>query len=187
MGVLLQSLYPEVMNMREVNNVCDSLVAFEEQAASIYRTFALRFAEDHALSAFWWQMSMEERQHAQLLRFCGCEQLLSRGLPDESTVQDFARVLHDLEERSTAINLSRDQAFQIAAELEGSEINDVFGAVVKPVEGTWHIIRKKIETLQSPHLETLANAALKFGASAPTLAAMAKRLQHKVPSVTARK
>ena len=172
--------------MREVHNVCDSLVMFEEQAASIYRTFALRFAEDHALSAFWWQMSMEERQHAQLLRFCGCEQLLIRGLPDDSTVRDGATVLKDLEERSNAIDLSRDQAFQIAAELEASEINEVFGAVVKPVEGTWHIIRKKIETLQSPHLGTLADAARRFGVSAPTLASISERLQRRTPSVNAR-
>jgi hypothetical protein len=119
-------------------------------------------------------MSMEERQHAQFLRFCGCEKLLVAGVPDRSRVQALAKLLSNLEERAGQKNLSVDDAFLIAAELEGSEINAVYAGVVKPIEGTWYIMRKKIETLLSDHMHTLIRAARKFGASAPTLARLAE-------------
>jgi len=166
--------------MKDAAKTCARLVEFEERAASLYLSFARRFTDNKDLSWFWLQMSMEERQHAQFLEFCGCEQLLAAGLPEESAVQALAKLLSDLEERAAQKNLPVDDAFLIAAELEGSEINDVYAGVVRPIEGTWHIMRKKIETLVSDHMQTLIKAARKFGASAPTLA-MLDEVQRREP------
>jgi hypothetical protein len=160
--------------MKEVAKTCARLVEFEERAASLYLGFARRFTDNKDLSWFWLEMSMEERQHAQFLKFCGCEELLVSGVPDRSRVQTLANLLSSLEERAGQKNLSVDDAFLIAAELEGSEINDIYAGVVKPIEGTWYIMRKKIETLLSDHMQTLIRAARKFGASAPTLARLAE-------------
>jgi len=155
--------------MKDAATTCARLVDFEGRAATLYLKLARHFANDADLSWFWLQMSMEERQHAQLLEFCGCEHLVAEGLPDQSTVQSLSKLLSNLEERVAQRDLSVDEAFLIAAELEGSEINDVYAGVVKPIEGTWYIMRKKIETLVSDHTQTLLDAARKYGVSASTL------------------
>lgn len=168
-------------DMKDSATTSARLVEFEERAASLYLTLARRFADNADLSWFWLQMSMEEKQHAQLLEFCGCEHLVAEGLPDNSTVQSLSRLLSSLEERVGQANLSVDEAFLIAAELEGSEINDVYAGVVRPIEGTWYIMRKKIETLVSDHVGTLVEAARKFGASTPTLARLAEIKRRDTP------
>jgi hypothetical protein len=63
-----------------------------------------------------------------------------------------------------------DDAFLIAAELEGSEINDIYAGVIAPIQGTWYIMRKKVETLITDHLQTLIRGARKFDVSASTMA-----------------
>jgi hypothetical protein len=168
-------------SLKDAAQTCARLVEFEGRAASIYMGFARRFTDNTDLSLFWLEMSSEEKQHAQFMEFCGCEQLLAKGLPDPSAVQALANLLSSLEKRASQENLSVDDAFLIAAELEGSEINDVYAGVIKPVEGTAHIMRKKVETLGSDHMQTLTKAARKFGASAPTLARLAEIEQHEVP------
>ena len=167
--------------MKDADTTCARLAEFEERAASLYLTLARRFTDNADLSWFWLQMSGEERQHAQLLEFCGCEHLVAKGLPDQGTVQALSTLLGSLEERVGREDLSLDDAFLIAAELEGSEINDVYAGVVRPIEGTWYIMRKKIETLVSDHMGTLVEAARKFGASAPTLARLAEISRRDTP------
>jgi hypothetical protein len=166
--------------MKDASTICARLKEFEERAASLYMGFARRFTDHKDLSWFWLQMSMEERQHAQFLEFCGCEQLVTAGLPEESTVQALGKALSNLEVRAGQENLSVDEAFLIAAELEGSEINDVYAGVIKPIEGTLYIMRKKAETLVSGHMQTLIKAAHQFGVSAPALARL-DELQRREP------
>ena len=48
--------------------------------------------------------------------------------------------------------MSVDEAFLIAAELEGSEVNDICSQVIGPIQGTWYVMRKKIETLVPDHM-----------------------------------
>lgn len=167
--------------MNDAGKVCERLVEFEKRAAALYLSFAHRFTDNKDLGWFWLAMSMEERQHAQFLEFCGCEQLLSLGLPKDSSVQALAKLLSNLEERAGKENLSIDDAFLIAAELEGSEINDVFAGAVRPVEGTLHVMRKKIEVMVADHMETLIEGARKLGVSAPTLARMAEVKRREAP------
>jgi hypothetical protein len=169
--------------MKNAVTTCARLAEFEQRAASLYLTLARRFKENADLSWFWLQMSMEEKQHAQLLEFCGCEHLVLEGLPDQRIVQSISKLLGGLEERAGRPDLSVDDAFLIAAELEGSEINDVYAGVVRPIQGTWYIMRKKIETLVSDHTRSLVEAARKFGASMPTLARLAEVRRRDTPKV----
>jgi hypothetical protein len=162
---------PEI---KDAARVCTALVKLEERAALLYQALARRFDNNKELSWFWFEMSMEERQHAQLLEFCGCEYLVSEGLPERKAIQSLSKLLTHLEARASRKNLSVDDAFLIAAELEASEINDVYAGIVKPIQGTWYIMRKKIETLITDHMQTLIRAARKFGVSAPALAELAE-------------
>jgi hypothetical protein len=156
--------------MKEASGICSTLVAFEERSALLYLTLARRFTAEPALSWFWLEMSMEEKQHATLLDFCGCQQLFGKDEPDKNTLRKLSNLLSELEERVKQTDLSVNEAFLIAAELEASELNSIYARMVRPIEGTWYIVRKKIETLIPGHTERLLRNARKFGVSGPVMA-----------------
>jgi hypothetical protein len=153
-----------------MDKACRCLVGFEERAAAIYLNLARRFAKDRDLSWFWLEMSMEERQHAVLLEFCGCEDLLGKNMPDQNTVRKLSDHLDRLEERANARNISVDEAFLIATELEASEINGIYARLIGPVRGTPYILRKKIEALGPDHLQSLIRGARRFRVTPETVA-----------------
>jgi hypothetical protein len=154
----------------KVSDTWSRLVEFEDRAAELYRSLARRFADNSELSWFWMEMSIGERQHALLLEFCGCEHIVPEDLPDRQTVRKLDDFLEGLERRARRKTLSLSDAFLIAAELEGSEINEIYASVIMPVPGTLYIARKKAETLIGDHLQELLRGARKFGASADTIA-----------------
>jgi len=153
-----------------MNKTCRCLVGFEEAAAAIYSSLARQFAKNKELSWFWLEMSMEEKQHAVLLEFCGCEDLLGNNMPDRSTTRQLSEFLDKLYKEAGKRNLSVDDAFLIAAQIEASEINGIYAHVIGPIQGTWYVMRKKIQTLIPDHMQTLIRGARKFKVSAPTLA-----------------
>jgi hypothetical protein len=159
--------------MKDMSKSWRRLIDFEERAAALYLKLARRFVEQQELSAFWLEMSMEERQHALLLEFCCGEQMLTGRLPDRSTLQRVSKLFLDLEKRVRRKSLSVDEAFLIAAELESSELNEIYARVIGPTQGTWYILRKKIATLVPDHVKTLIESAQKFGVSGPAAVKLA--------------
>ena len=153
-----------------MDKACRCLVGFEERAAAIYMNLARRFAKNRDLSRFWLEMSMDERQHAVLLKFCGCEDLLGKNMPDRNTVRELSSLMDRLQERTDAERISIDDAFLIATELEASEINGIYSRLVGPVRGTPYILRKKIETLGPDHLQSLIRGAERFRVTPETMA-----------------
>jgi hypothetical protein len=158
--------------MSTMNKTCRCLVGFEEAAAAIYLNLARQFAKNKELSWFWMEMSMEEKQHAVLLEFCGCQDLLGNNMPDRSTIRQLSNLLEDLQKKAGSRNLSVDDAFLIAAQIEASEINGIYGRLIGPVRGTPYILRKKIEALGTDHLQELLRGARKFKVSPPTMATL---------------
>jgi hypothetical protein len=149
-------------------------VQFEERASSIYLILARQFEANSELSWFWVEMSMEERQHAVLLDFCGCHRLVGENLPDQHAIEALSEFLSQLEARATQQDLSVDDAFLIAAELEASEINAIYDRTVRPIQGTWYLAKKKTETFGVNHAQVIATAARKFGVADATLARLAE-------------
>jgi hypothetical protein len=142
-------------------------VEFENRAAAIYMGLARRFRDNRDLSWFWLGMSMAERQHAVVLGFCECQQLPGNNASaDIASTRDLSELFRDLEKRVAQPDLSVDDAFTIAAELEKCEINAIYDRIVRSTPGTSYLIRKQIETLGANHPHILAKAARKFGASA---------------------
>ena len=162
--------------MNTMNNTCRCLVGFEEMAAAIYLSLARQFAKNKELSWFWLEMSMEEKQHAVLLEFCGCEDLIGNNMPDRSTTRRLSELLEELHKKADNRNLSVDDAFLIAAQIEASEINGIYSRLIGPVRGTPYIMRRKIQSLGSDHLQVLIRGARKFKVSGT---AMAKILELK--------
>jgi hypothetical protein len=147
-----------------------SHVEFEERAAAIYLDLARRFRDNPELSWFWLGMSMAERQHALVLGFCECQHLINDREPADSSVTcSLSELFRTVENRLAQPGLTVDDAFLIAAELEGSEINAIYERLVRPAEGTSYFTRKKIETLGVNHPQILAQAAQKFGVSATVI------------------
>lgn len=167
-----------------MDKACRCLVGFEERAAAIYLNLARRFAKDRDLSWFWLEMSMEERQHAVLLEFCGCEDLLGKNMPDRITVRQLSDLLDRLEERANAKRISIDDAFLIATELEASEINGIYGRLIGPVRGTPYILRKKIEALGPDHLQSLIRGARRFRVTPETMARLVEMKRQELRRVS---
>jgi hypothetical protein len=135
--------------MKDTTQIYSRLVEFEERASSLYKDLARRFINNQDLSWFWLEMSLEERQHALLLDFCGCEQITTGTLPDKATIRRLSDLFRDLEKRAAHKELSIDDAFLIAAELEGSELNDIYARVIGPMRGTEYVMQKKIVRIDS--------------------------------------
>ena len=113
---------------------------------------------------------MAEKQHALVLAFCASQQLLGDNSPaDAKVTRNLSEFFSDLENRAARKDLSVDDAFMIATELESSEINAIYDRLVRPAQGTSHLTRKKIETLGVNHARILVKAARRFGVSAPVL------------------
>jgi hypothetical protein len=162
--------------MKNIDKRCVDLIGFEERAASLYLNFARRFVENRNLSWFWLEMSMEEKQHALFLQFCAGEQMILN-LPDRAAIRKLDERFGSLEKRASQENLSVDEAFLIAAELEASEVNDIYKQLIGPVRGTLYIIKKKIQTLVPEHLQALIRGARKFHVSKSTMATLSE-LEH---------
>jgi len=153
-----------------MHTTCQSLVRFEERAAAIYMNFAHRFADSRELASYWLELSIEDNDHAVLLQFCEYEDLFSEKTPDRAEVRSLSHLFSGLERRAGRKNLSVDDAFLIAGELEASEINTIYTRLVAPVKGTLYVARKKAQTLEVNHVQSLIREARKFRLSPPTIA-----------------
>lgn len=147
----------------------ERFIEFEERAATIYVCLASRFAsENPELGAFWLDMAMEEKQHAALLEFCVAEKWFAPNLPDDAEIRNFAAAFEEFGKRATS-RLTRDDAFALAAELEGSELNAIYCHLTTPLHESLYLLKKKIATSPFDHVEQLVVAGKKFKVSPATL------------------
>src|SRR5215469_11312837 len=110
-------------------------IEFEEKAADIYLRLATHFlAASPELSAFWLEMAMEEKKHAGLLQFCAAEGWFAKGIPNEAESRKFVELLRDIEKRAFDASLDKNEAFELAAELEGSEVNAIYKHLTSPAQ-----------------------------------------------------
>jgi len=167
MSSLLESVAQSISMKRQDRT--DAIVDLEERASSIYLNFARRFSLNPQLSWFWLTMSMDEKQHAVLLKFCGDEKILAGNFPDSKKIQELSDLFSRLEKRAQDRKLSMEDAFRIATELERSEVNDIYSGLIRPVQGTPYILRKKIQALRPGHMRSLIQAARKFGLDVSTI------------------
>ena len=108
---------------------------------------------------------MEEKQHAGMLQHCREAGVFAAELPDKNQIQRLNALFRRLEARLTGPQLALHDAFEMAVELETSEINDVYGRLTAPIQGPAHVMRKKMELSVAGHFERLSDAASKFHVS----------------------
>jgi hypothetical protein len=109
-------------------------------------------------------MGMQEKQHAGLLQFLLAEKLFAENLPDDSAIQKIDDAFRGFELRAADPALSIPAAFQIAFEMESSEVNDIYSHLTSSTHTSTYLWHRKIATLAPGHIGFLASAARKFGA-----------------------
>jgi hypothetical protein len=150
----------------------------ERLVGKIYYRFSHLFMADPALRDFWWEMAREEEQHACILAACKAlisnyedEKLDPMISPD--TAQRLGSYLREFLNRGTP-RLDVNEAFQIALEIESSEIDVIYGKLLQ-LGGPQ--IGKTMENLGVPASvqRQKLKAALRQFCSDPALIRAAKR------------
>lgn len=108
---------------KDIFGIVDAATCIELNIAQLYLSFHHQFPED---SAFWWQLALEEKNHAALLR-SGCEHLIKARLFPSEIVPNALNPLIEVNKRleillaeTKANPPSRGQAFRLAIQLEES-------------------------------------------------------------------
>lgn len=140
-------------------------ISFEERSADLYLDLSVRFVDDVDLGWFWVEMAMEEKQHAGMLQYCKETGMFSNQLPGEEHIQDLAALFKRLGKKIAEPDLSLDDAFVVAIDLESSEINQIYRNLTQHIDGPSYVVRKKIELSMENHFERLKNSARRFGVS----------------------
>jgi rubrerythrin len=159
-------------------NVYDGFIGLEDRSAAFYLDLSVRFFDNPELSWFWVEMAMEEKQHAGMLQHCREAGVFATELPDKEEFQRLNALFRRLDARMAQPQLALDDAFEMAIELETSEINDVYSRLTAPIQGPAHVMRKKIELSLAGHLDRLAEGASKFHASPEIQTRLAGMLSH---------
>jgi rubrerythrin len=162
----------------KATKVYDGFIGLEDRSAALYLELSVRFFDKPELSWFWVEMAMEEKQHAGMLQHCREAGVFATELPDKDQIQRLNALFWRLEDRLADPQLSLEDAFEMAIELETSEINDVYSRLTAPIQGPAHVMRKKMELSVAGHFERLAEAASKFHASLVIQKRLASLLSH---------
>jgi hypothetical protein len=149
--------------VQDSKSVFRQFAQFEERAASIYLQMASHFSDDPQLSSLWLDMALAEKQHAGLLQFCISENLCAQTLPNATDVQKLVVFLDTLEKRAADPELTIQQAFSLALDLEASEINSIYCNLTTALHASTYLLRRKIATSLPNHLGELTDAARRFG------------------------
>lgn len=150
--------------MKTPGQIYEKFIEFEERAASIYLRLASHFSKDPELSSFWLEVGMQEKQHAGLLQFLLGEKLFAGKLPDDATIQKIDGQFRTLESRAANPELSTAAAFQIALEMESSEVNDIYCHLTSTTHTSTYLWHRKVASITPGHIGYFADAARKFGA-----------------------
>jgi len=157
-------------------NIYQRFIDFEERAARIYLRLASHFATiNPMLSATWFEMAMQEKQHAGLLQFCLTDGVFASDLPSETELRKYEGLFRRLERRAADSTLDVNGAFELALELEGSEVNAIYCHLTTPLHASSYLLKRKIVISPLAHVDELAVAGKKIG--------VAPRLQRKLDAL----
>lgn len=149
---------------KSLEDIYRKFVQFEEQAAAIYFNMASRFYPAHPeLGGLWLDMGMQEKQHAGLVQFCLVEGLFAANLPSNAEIRKLEEAFSKLARRAAAPALTIAEAFQIAVEMETSEVNAIYSHLTTPLHNSMYMLRRKITVSMPDHVRRLVDEARKYG------------------------
>jgi rubrerythrin len=151
----------------------------ERQVSRIYYRFSHLFLDRPELRDFWWEMAREEEQHACIL--AACQAVIVNFDEDRLGPEVSPEKARELRDRLASLlgrgqaTLGVEEAFRIALEIEGSEIDAIYSKLI-------HLggpqIAKTMENLGVPASvqRQKLKAALRRYCSDPELLRAAERL-----------
>lgn len=156
--------------MSNSKDVYRRFIAFEEQAAAIYLRMASCFSPDNPeVSSLWLDMGIQEKQHAGLLQFCLAEELFASKLPTDQQIHEADELFSRLAKQAANPDLTVHEAFEIAVQMETSEVNEIYNGLTTPLHASMYLLRRKIAASLPDHLGHLLREARRFKVPEETL------------------
>ncbi|HXG52771.1 MAG TPA: hypothetical protein VNN77_15345 [candidate division Zixibacteria bacterium] len=122
------------MSSESALDLLERFAEIEWLVAKIYFRFSHLFLDRPELRDFWWDMAHEEEQHGSILSACrtliGKDKLERLELDvTREKAEELKRWLRSYLSRGTP-SLGVDEAFRIALEIEGSEVNTIYNKLL---------------------------------------------------------
>ncbi|MCZ6675704.1 MAG: hypothetical protein O7E52_00485 [Candidatus Poribacteria bacterium] len=162
------------MTLAQVFDLCQEI---ELRHAKLYATLSLLLGGvDERLARFWEQMSTEEWQHYILVDFGRllCARSFGQDAPvvemPEVSIQQITKALDEYERRVNTEEITLNEAFEIAIEIEGSEADTIYMYLLSIIrkaiyrsEETYLLERiSQIEKDMHNHIDHLIDATKRF-------------------------
>lgn len=153
-------------------------IGLERRAADIYRSLASRVADDEPLLKLLAELARQEEDHAELLELCHASS--RRRDWSEGRIDPWRDVVAGLEVRMAALRrnvelvASRTEALRLVLDIESSEINDVFAAIVEASQSGFVLAARAFRWAEEEHVDLICT---KIPALAPELAEACRALR----------
>jgi hypothetical protein len=146
-----------------VHATLDRLIELEERVGHLYVLFYKRFVDLPGIADLWWEMALEEHEHAGVLK-------MVKALTDPAaTVGDIRprlrplqALIHDCERTAPRVAVLRD-ALAIAVRLERSELDRLGRETMRGIAKALPIVPRSAFAPHEAHLDRLTRAIRKFG------------------------
>lgn len=141
----------------------DHLIDLEERVGGLYTSFFRRFADLPAIASLWWEMALEEHEHAGVLKMV--KALVDR----KGEIADIRHRLRPLQatiascERRAGREVTLRQALAMAVHLERSELDRLGRDTVRAIGGEMPPIPRSAFAPHEAHLGRLMRTVRKFG------------------------
>jgi hypothetical protein len=141
----------------------DALIELEERVAHLYTEFCGRFAHMPAVAGIWWEMALEEHEHAGVLKMV--RQLAgrrSRGVDLRGRLRPVQEAIHACE-RAAARDITLAEALAMAVRLERSELDRLGQETLKAIGVDDLTLPTAAFAPHDAHLARLLRTVRKFG------------------------
>jgi hypothetical protein len=146
-----------------IHAALDQLIELEERVGRLYTHFYGKFSDVPAVAGIWWEMALEEHEHAGALK-------MVKELADPAgQVADIRKRLRPLQamikacERRAARDITLSEALAMAVRLERSEPDRLGRETVLAIGGNLPPIPRSAFAPHEAHLERLMRTVRKFG------------------------
>lgn len=146
-----------------IHAALEQLSELEERVGRLYTHFYGKFSDLPAVAGLWWEMALEEHEHAGVLK-------MVRELADPTgRVVDIHNRLRPLQamikacERRAARDITLSEALAMAVRLERSELDRLGRETIRAIGGNLPLIPRSAFAPHEAHLERLMRTVRKFG------------------------
>jgi hypothetical protein len=146
-----------------IHAALDQLIELEERVGRLYTHFYGKFSDVPAIGGIWWEMALEEHEHAGVLK------MVKELTGPRGRVADIRSRLQPLQamikqcERVAAGDITLSQALAMAVRLERSELDRLGRETIQAIGGNLPLIPRSAFAPHEAHLERLMRTVRKFG------------------------